>query len=57
METLHPSAIPFFLRVLLLMVGVVLLWAAPASVSGLLLMLVGLICAVTGLTLNVSVVR
>ena len=57
METLHPSAVPFFLRVVLMTVGVVLLWMAPASVSGLLLMLVGLICAVTGLTLNVSVVR
>ena len=42
---------------MLLMVGVLLLWVAPASVIGLLLMLVGLVCAVTGLTLNVSVVR
>ena len=57
METLLPNAIPFFLRAMLLMVGVLLLWVAPASVIGLLLMLVGLVCAVTGLTLNVSVVR
>jgi len=33
-------------------VGALLLWAAPVSVAGLMLMLVGLVCAVSGLTLE-----
>ena len=57
MEAIRDNAFPFVIRALLFMVGALLLWVAPASVAGLLVMLIGLVCAVTGLTLNVSVVR
>ena len=57
MEAIRDNAFPFVIRALLLIVGALLLWVAPASVAGLLVMLVGLVCAVTGLTLHVSVVR
>ena len=57
MDAIRANAFPFFLRALLLMAGALLLWVAPASVAGLLVMLIGLVCAVTGLTLDVSVVR
>jgi hypothetical protein len=56
-ETVHASAFPFIIRVVLMMVGALLLWYAPASVVGIMLMLIGLVCAVAGLTLHVSVVR
>ena len=57
MDAIRANAFPFVIRALLLMVGALLLWVAPASVAGLLVMLIGLVCAVTGLTLHVSVVR
>jgi hypothetical protein len=56
-ETVHASAFPFIIRVVLMMVGAFLLWYAPASAVGIMLMLIGLVCAVAGLTLHVSVVR
>jgi hypothetical protein len=37
-------------RALLICTGAVLLWAAPVSIMGLVLMLVGLVCAVAALT-------
>jgi hypothetical protein len=55
-EAIRTNAFPFVIRALLLFVGALLLWTAPASVAGLLVMLLGLVCAVTGLTLQVSVV-
>jgi hypothetical protein len=54
---IRANVFPFVIRALLFAVGALLLWAAPASAAGLLVMLVGLVCAVTGLTLQVSVVR
>lgn len=37
-------------RAVLICTGAVLLWAAPVSIMGLVLMLVGLVCAVAALT-------
>ena len=37
-------------RALLMCTGAALLWAAPVSIAGLVLMLVGLVCAVGALT-------
>jgi hypothetical protein len=56
METIRPNAVHFAIRAVLICVGALLLWEAPASVAGLVVMLVGLVCAVMGLTLDVSVV-
>lgn len=39
-------------RALLMVAGALLLWAAPVSVAGLVLMFVGLVCAVGALTLE-----
>lgn len=53
MTAIPPTAFHFLiLRVLLLCAGAVLLWAAPVSIAGLALMLVGLVCAVSALTLE-----
>jgi hypothetical protein len=38
--------------VLLLCAGALLLWTAPVSIAGLILMFVGLLCAVSALTLE-----
>ena len=35
-----------------MLAGALLLWAAPVSIGGLLLMLVGLVCAVSAFTLE-----
>jgi len=35
-----------------MLAGAVLLWAAPVSIAGILLMLVGLVCAVSAFTLE-----
>jgi 1,4-dihydroxy-2-naphthoate octaprenyltransferase len=42
----------FLVRALLICAGALLLWAAPVSVAGLLLMFVGLVCTVAALTLE-----
>jgi hypothetical protein len=56
-DAIRANAFPFVLRALLFLAGALLLWDAPTSIAGLVVMLVGLVCAVTGLTLDVSVVR
>ena len=50
MTTLRPAVLHILIRVLLMLVGALLLWAAPVSVAGLALMFVGLVCAVGALT-------
>ena len=52
MTTLHPDAFHFLIRALLICAGALLLWAAPVSVPGLVLMLVGVVCAVSAFTLE-----
>jgi 1,4-dihydroxy-2-naphthoate octaprenyltransferase len=46
------SSDPFHIlvRALLMCTGAVLLWTAPVSIAGLVLMFVGLVCAVGALT-------
>jgi hypothetical protein len=50
MEPFQPPTVYFLTRALLMLVGALLLWAAPTSVIGLCIMLVGLVCAVSGMT-------
>ena len=57
MDAIRANAFPFVLRALLFLAGALLLWEAPTSIVGLVVMLIGLVCAITGLTLDVSVVR
>jgi len=52
MTTLRPDAFHFLIRAILMLAGAVLLWAAPVSIAGILLMLVGLVCAVSAFTLE-----
>jgi uncharacterized membrane protein HdeD (DUF308 family) len=52
MEPFQSNAVHFVTRAVLMLVGALLLWAAPASVIGLVVMLVGLVCAVSGLALE-----
>ena len=52
MTSFPPASFHLFIRLLLMCVGALLLWAAPVSISGLALMLVGLVCAVSALTLE-----
>jgi len=52
MEPFQSNAVYFFIRTMLMLVGGLLLWAAPTSVVGLVVMLVGLVCAVSGLALE-----
>jgi len=52
MTTLRPAVLHILIRVLLMLVGALLLWAAPVSVAGLALMFVGLVCAVGAFTLE-----
>ncbi len=52
MEPLRSNSLHFFIRAVLMLVGALMLWAAPASVIGILVMLIGLVCAVGGLTLE-----
>jgi hypothetical protein len=52
METIRTNPLHFFIRAVLMLVGALMLWAAPATVIGLLVMLIGLVCAVGGLTLE-----
>jgi type III secretory pathway component EscS len=52
MTSLRPDAIHFFFRAMLMLAGALLLWAAPVSVAGIVVMLVGLVCAVSAFTLE-----
>lgn len=52
MTALPPATLHLFIRALLICVGALLLWAAPVSIVGLVLMFVGLVCAVGALTLE-----
>lgn len=52
MEQVRTTPLHFALRAVITLVGALLLWAAPASAVGLFVMLVGLVCAVGGLTLE-----
>jgi len=53
MTALPPEVFHFLIiRLLLLCAGALLLWAAPVSIAGLALMFVGLLCAVSALTLE-----
>lgn len=47
-----PDAIHFLIRAILMLAGALLLWAAPVSIAGIALMLVGLVCAVSAFTLE-----
>ena len=49
MEAIRPHSIHFAARAVLTVFGAALLWWAPASVFGLVVMLIGLICAVSGI--------
>ena len=49
MEAIHSQTFHLAARAVLTIIGAALLWWAPATVSGLLVMLVGLVCAVSGL--------
>lgn len=52
MPDLSPAVLHILIRVLLICAGALLLWAAPVSIAGLALMFVGLVCAVSGVTLE-----
>ena len=52
MTSIRPDVLHILIRVLLMLAGALLLWAAPVSVTGLALMFVGLVCAVGGFTLE-----
>jgi len=52
MPSFSPAVLHILIRVLLMCAGALLLWAAPVSIAGLALMFVGLICAVSALTLE-----
>ena len=49
LDTIRAHAFHLAVRAVLTILGGLLLWSAPLSVAGLLLMLIGLICAVSGL--------
>jgi hypothetical protein len=52
METLRTNSVHFLIRAVVMLVGALMLWAAPASVVGIFVMLIGLVCAIGGLTLE-----
>lgn len=52
MTSVPSDAFHILIRALLMGTGAVLVWAAPVSISGLLVMFVGLVCAVGALTLE-----
>jgi 1,4-dihydroxy-2-naphthoate octaprenyltransferase len=52
MTALHPHALHFLIRAILMLAGALLLWAAPVSIAGIVVMLVGLVCAVSAFTLE-----
>ena len=49
MEAIRSQTFHLASRAVLTILGVMLLWRAPATVGGLAVMLIGLICAVSGL--------
>ena len=49
MDAIRSHALHLAARAVLTVLGGLLLWSAPLSVVGLLVMLIGLICAVSGL--------
>jgi hypothetical protein len=49
MDAIRSHALHFAARAVLTVFGAFLLWLAPLSVAGLVVMLIGLICAVSGL--------
>ncbi|HXD21650.1 MAG TPA: hypothetical protein VN654_31810 [Vicinamibacterales bacterium] len=52
MTSLRPDVLHILIRVVLMLAGALLLWAAPVSVTGIALMFVGLLCAVGAFTLE-----
>jgi len=52
MTSIRPDVLHILIRVLLMLAGALLLWAAPVSITGLALMFVGLVCAVGAFTLE-----
>jgi len=52
METLRTNPVHILIRAVVMLVGALMLWAAPASVVGIFIMLIGLVCAIGGLTLE-----
>ncbi len=52
METLRTDSVHFLIRAVVMLAGALMLWAAPASVVGIFIMLIGLVCAIGGLTLE-----
>jgi 1,4-dihydroxy-2-naphthoate octaprenyltransferase len=52
MTALRLDAFHFLIRAILMLAGALLLWAAPVSIAGLVVMLVGLVCAVSAFTLE-----
>ena len=49
MDVIRSHGLHLAARAALTMLGALLLWLAPLSVAGLVVMLIGLICAVSGL--------
>jgi hypothetical protein len=49
MDAIRSHALHLAARAVLTVLGGLLLWSAPLSVTGLVVMLIGLICAVSGL--------
>ena len=49
MDAIRTHGLHLAARAALTMFGALLLWSAPLSVAGLVVMLIGLICAVSGL--------
>jgi hypothetical protein len=49
MDAIRSHGLHLAARAVLTMLGALLLWLAPASVAGLVVMLIGLICAASGL--------
>ena len=52
METPLTNPVHILIRAVVMLAGAVMLWAAPASVVGIFIMLIGLVCAIGGLTLE-----
>ena len=49
MDAIRSHGLHLAARAVLTMLGALLLWSAPLSVAGLVVMLIGLICAASGL--------
>jgi hypothetical protein len=48
-NAIHPQAFQLTTRAVITLVGAAMLWWAPASILGLIVMLIGVICASAGL--------